>query len=197
MAPTGPTTTGFPEASRLGSQPSPELLSLLVFSGGFRIFRPRKVSQTFRGSENGQPRGVFLAGDLCRIIQCPLLKRCFARRGELPNRASAPEPDPSHPPLSVLAVAHLGVAQNFRAGGSAGGRLCFHLPPTFPGGPFWVQFFLSHSHWSKANRALLTFWFLHFGPFLVMAPKGEPFISRSFGQLSLISLSKDGCFSKR
>ena len=38
---------------------------------------------------------------------------------------------------------------------------------------------------SKPN--LLTFWFPPFGPFLVEVPQGSPFISGSFGQLSLCS----------
>ena len=45
----------------------------------------------------------------------------------------------------------------------------------------------SYSQLFKANRPDLTFWFSHFGPYLVMAPKGESFSSRSFGELSIRS----------
>ena len=40
----------------------------------------------------------------------------------------------------------------------------------------------SFSQLPKAN--LLTFWLSCVGPYLVIAPKGEPFSPRSFGQLS-------------
>ena len=42
---------------------------------------------------------------------------------------------------------------------------------------------------------LLTFWFSHCGPYLVMAPKGQPFSSRSFGELSFHLVDRQIGFS--
>ena len=46
----------------------------------------------------------------------------------------------------------------------------------------WSFFLFPFSQLPKTN--LLTFWFPHFAPSAVKVPKGEPFVSGCFGQLS-------------